>query len=90
MGVRNVADVMSQINTDMVQFKGFRDDGSKKANFRSAMGDHLDGLQTCIDGFAAVGACVSAFPPMMPVGIVFTAASRVISVSMNSHHTERY
>ncbi|KAI4648350.1 uncharacterized protein J4E79_009972 [Alternaria viburni] len=79
MGVRNVADVMRQTDAVMIDFKGFRDDGSKKASFRSAMGDHLDGLQTCIDGFAAVGACVSAFPPMMPVGLVFTAASRVIS-----------
>jgi len=81
MGVRNVGDVMRQTNAVMDEFKGFRDDGSKKANFRSAMGHHLGDLQTCINGFAAVGACVSAFPPAMPVGLVFTAASCLISVS---------
>lgn len=81
MGVRNVADVMRQTNAAMDEFRGFRDDGSKKASFRSAMGDHLGDLQLCIDGFAAVGAAVSAFPPAMPVGLVFTAASRLISVS---------
>ena len=81
MGVGNVTDVMRQTNAVMNEFKGFRDDGTKKANFRSAMGDHLGTLQTCIDGFAAVGACVSAFPLAMPVGLVFTAASCIISVS---------
>jgi len=90
MGVKNVADVMRQTNAVMVEFKGFRDDGSKRASFRTAMGDHHGDLQTCIDGFAAVGACVSAFPPMMPVGLVFTAASRLISVSINSQHMERH
>ncbi|KAI4644660.1 uncharacterized protein J4E78_009479 [Alternaria triticimaculans] len=79
MAVGNVTDVMRQTTVVMNEFKGFRDDGTKKANFRSAMGDHLGNLQTCIDGFAAVGACVSAFPPAMPVGLVFTAASRIIS-----------
>ncbi|CAN9275607.1 unnamed protein product [Alternaria alternata] len=79
LGARSVAEVMRQTDTDMKKFKGFRDDGSKMSSFRSAMGDHLGDFQKCIDGFAAVGAAVSAFPPAMPVGLVFTAASRLIS-----------
>ena len=81
LGARSVAEVMRQTDTDMKKFKGFRDDGSKMSSFRSAMGNHLGDFQKCIDGFAAVGAAVSAFPPAMPVGLVFTAASRLISVS---------
>ncbi|CAN9079880.1 unnamed protein product [Alternaria alternata] len=79
LGARSITEVMRQIDTDMKKFKGFRDDGSKMSSFRSAMGDHLGDFQKCIDGFAAVGAAVSAFPPAMPVGLVFTAASRLIS-----------
>ncbi|KAI4612829.1 hypothetical protein J4E80_006884 [Alternaria sp. BMP 0032] len=61
----------------MDEFKGFRNDGSKKASFRSAMGNHLGDLQICIDGFQAVADGANALA--MPVGLVFTAASRLIS-----------
>ena len=81
LGARSITEVMRQTDTDMKKSKGFRDDGSKMSSFRSAMGDHLGDFQKCIDGFAAVGAAVSAFPPAMPVGLVFMAASRLISVS---------
>jgi hypothetical protein len=89
MRARSVAEVMEQTNAEMEQFKGFRDDGSKKSSFRSAMADHLGDLQTCIDGFAAVGAAAGAFPPAMPVGLVFTAAGRLLSVS-RSHPPRRF
>ncbi|KAH8642556.1 hypothetical protein IG631_00019 [Alternaria alternata] len=81
LGARSVAEVMRQTDTDVKKSKGVRDDGRKMSSFRSAMGDHLDDFQKCIHGPAAVGAVVHAFSPAMPVGLVFTAASRLIYVS---------
>jgi hypothetical protein len=81
MGARNVAEVMQRTDADMKNFSGFRHDGGRKSRFRSAMAKHLGDLQTCMDTCAAVGAAVSAFPPAMPVGLVFTAVSGLISVS---------
>ena len=89
MGVKNVDDVMRQTNAAMEEFEGFRNDGSKRASFRSAMGNHLGDLQICIDGFQAAADGANAFP-LVPVGLVVTAASRLISVSINTHYTERH
>ena len=48
------------------------------------MGNHLGNMQKCVDGIAVVGAAAGAFPPAMPVGLVFSAASRLITVSIHS------
>lgn len=80
MGAQNMAEVMKSTDAGMKRFKGFRDDGSKMSRFRSSIGNHLGDIQKCIDGMAAVGCAAGAFPPAMPVGLVFTAASRLISV----------
>ncbi|KAH7381195.1 hypothetical protein DE146DRAFT_793188 [Phaeosphaeria sp. MPI-PUGE-AT-0046c] len=79
MGAQNMAEVMKSTDAGMKRFKGFRDDGSKMSRFRSSIGNHLGDIQKCIDGMAMVGAAAGAFPPAMPVGLVFTAASRLIS-----------
>lgn len=81
MGAQSMAEVMKSTDAGMKRFKGFRDDGSKMSRFRSSIGNHLGDIQKCIDGMAMVGAAAGAFPPAMPVGLVFTAASRLISVS---------
>lgn len=81
MGAQSIDGAMKSLDESMQRFKGFRDDGSKKSKFRSAMGNSLGDMQKCIDGIAAIGSAAGAFPPAMPVGLVFTAASRLISVS---------
>lgn len=83
MGALDLAGAMKILDVSMEKFKGFRNDGSKMAKFRSAMGDSLGDMQKCIDGVAIVGSAAGAFPPAMPVGLVFTAASRLISVCIN-------
>jgi hypothetical protein len=88
MGARNLDEVLQQTDAARFSFDGFRhDDCSKVSRFRSAMGDHLGDFQTCFDAVAAVGAAASAFPPAMPVGLIFTAASGLITVS--SYHSSK-
>ena len=81
MGAQSIDGAMKSLDDSMERFKGFRNDGSKMSKFRSAIGNSLGDMQKCIDGIAAVGAAAGAFPPAMPVGLVFTAAGRLISVS---------
>lgn len=81
MEAQSMEGAMKSLDEGMRKFKGFRDDGSKMSKFRSAMGNSLGDMQKCIDGIAAIGSAAGAFPPAMPVGLVFTAASRLISVS---------
>jgi hypothetical protein len=81
MSAQSIEGAMNSLDESMHRFKGFRDDGSKMSKFRSAIGNSLGDMQKCIDGIAAIGSAAGAFPPAMPVGLVFTAASRLISVS---------
>lgn len=79
-GAYSMAQVMKTTDDGMKRFDGFRKDGSKMSRFRSAIGNHLGDIQKCIDGMGMIGAAAGAFPPAMPVGLVFTVASRLISV----------
>ncbi|KAJ6196522.1 hypothetical protein J3E72DRAFT_243669 [Bipolaris maydis] len=80
MGAQSLDGAMKSLDDGMERFKGFRHDGSKTSRFRSVIGHSLGDMQKCIDGIAVIGAAAGAFPPAMPVGLVFTAASRLISV----------
>lgn len=82
MGAQSLDGAMKSLDDGMERFKGFRHDGSKTSKFRSVIGNSLGDMQKCIDGIAAIGSAAGAFPPAMPVGLVFTAASRLISVSI--------
>lgn len=80
MGAQSLDGAMKSLDDGMEKFKGFRHDGSKTSKFRSVIGNSLGDMQKCIDGIAVIGSAAGAFPPAMPVGLVFTAASRLISV----------
>ena len=90
MGAPSIDGAMKSLDDSMERFKGFRNDGSKRSKFRSAIGNSLGDMQKCIDGIAAVGAAAGAFPPAMPVGLVVTAAGRLISVRIHSACRNRY
>ncbi|EUC28300.1 hypothetical protein COCCADRAFT_30414 [Bipolaris zeicola 26-R-13] len=79
MGAQSLDGAMKSLDDGMEKFKGFRHNGSKTSKFRSVIGNSLGDMQKCIDGIAVIGSAAGAFPPAMPVGLVFTAASRLIS-----------
>jgi hypothetical protein len=83
MKASNINEVMNNVNYSMESFGASRHSGGKRDRFRQAMGDHLGSMQKCINGLAEIGAAAGAFPPAMPVGLIFTAASGLISVSGN-------
>ncbi|CAN9315429.1 unnamed protein product [Alternaria alternata] len=79
MKASNINEVMNNVNYSMESFGASRHSGGKRDRFRQAMGDHLGSMQKCINGLAEIGAAAGAFPPAMPVGLIFTAASGLIS-----------
>lgn len=83
LGASNIDQVMVNVNADMESFGASRHSGGKGDRFRQAMGDHLDSMQKCINGMAAIGDAVGAFPPAAPVGLIFTAVNGVLSVRRN-------
>lgn len=80
MPARNMSDVMTSTEASMQTFQGFRHKGEKVDKVRSAFGRHLDGIQKCMQGIQVVGAMAGAFPPAMPIGIVFAACGHLLSV----------
>jgi hypothetical protein len=83
MKASNINEVMNKVNDGMENFGASRHSGGKGDRFRQAMGDNLGSMKKCINGMAEIGAAAGAFPPAMPVGLIFTAASGLISVSRN-------
>lgn len=81
MASQNLNDVMAATSKELKTFGGFRHDGGKVDKVRSAFQGHLGNIQKCVDGLQMVGAAAGAFPPAMPVGIVFSACGRLLSVS---------
>lgn len=78
---RSIDDVMKVTEKSMKVFGGFRHDDSKVDKVRSAFSRHLGDMQKAISGIEMVGAAAGAFPPAMPVGIVFAACGHLLSVS---------
>lgn len=81
---RNMNDVMGSMEASMGSFQKFRHKGDKTDRVRSAFGRHLDGMQKCMKGIEMVGAAAGAFPPAMPVGIIFAACGHLLAVSFTS------
>jgi hypothetical protein len=90
MSARSMSDVMSSTEASMQSFQGFRHKGDKVDKVRSAFGRHLDGIQKCMHGIQVVGAMAGAFPPAMPVGIVFAACGHLLSVSQTNQYSMRF
>jgi hypothetical protein len=65
----------------MKEFGGRRQDGGKVNKVRSVYTRNLEQMQKCMNVIQMVGTAAAAFPPAMPVGIVFTACGHVLSVS---------
>lgn len=82
MPARNMKEVMSATEESMQTFQGFRHKGDKVDKVRSAFGRNLEGIQKCMTGIEVVGAVAGAFPPAMPVAIVFSACGHLLSVSV--------
>jgi hypothetical protein len=81
LSARSMADAIKATESSLQSFQGFRHKGDKVDKVRSAFGRHLDGMQKCMNGIQMVGAAAGAFPPAMPVGLVFAACGHVLSVS---------
>lgn len=80
LAARSIGDVMKSTEGSMQSFQGFRHKGDKVDKVRSAFGRHLDGMQKCMKGIETIGAAAGAFPPAMPVSIVFAACGHLLSV----------
>lgn len=76
---QSLHDVMEATSKEMKTFGGFRHDGGKVDKVRSAFQKHLGMMQKCLDGLQMAGSAVGAFPPAMPVGIVFSACGHLLS-----------
>lgn len=79
---QSISDIKKAAESDAQSFEGFRHKGDKADKVRSAFGDHMDAMQKCWKGVEMVGAAAGAFPPAMPVGIVFAACGNLLSVSL--------
>lgn len=86
---QSLSDVMEVTSKEMKSFGGRRHDGGKVDRVRSAFQRHLGGMQKCMDGLEMVGAAAGAFPPAMPVGIVFSACGRLLSVRIYAVESSR-
>ncbi|KAF1958308.1 hypothetical protein CC80DRAFT_559231 [Byssothecium circinans] len=81
--VRNVTEMMDEVEKRSDKFLSFRHKKDKVSKAREAIGKHLDSMQTCVDGISMIGAAASVFPPALPVNLVFAACGRVISAFMD-------
>lgn len=86
MKAQNIGAVMDMTKDSMQTFQGKRHNGEKVDKVRSAFGRHLGGMQMCMRGIQAVGNAAGAFPPAMPVGIIFAACGHLLSVR---YHLDR-
>lgn len=85
--VTTMEDVMKVTNGEMNKFGGFRRDDESKAKIaaaavRSAFSRHIGDMQKVMACIQQVGEAAAAFPPAMPVGIVFAACGHVLKVSI--------
>ncbi|KAF2107480.1 hypothetical protein BDV96DRAFT_653821 [Lophiotrema nucula] len=79
MKVESLSQVMDGAQSSLERFQDKRHPGSSVDRVRNAFGNHLGGMQKFMAGVEAIGAAAGAFPPAMPVGIVFMAAGRLLS-----------
>ncbi|KAF2014213.1 hypothetical protein BU24DRAFT_492906 [Aaosphaeria arxii CBS 175.79] len=79
MKAMSMSQVQQNAEGSMQKFKSFRHGGGKMDKVRTAFGNHLDAMQKCMAGIEAVGAAAGAFPPAMPVGLIFMAAGRLLA-----------
>ncbi|KAH7128114.1 hypothetical protein B0J11DRAFT_504607 [Dendryphion nanum] len=70
--------IMQSAQDNLKTFQGKLHDKSKIDKVRTAFGNNLGGMQKCMNCIQAVGAAAGAFPPAMPVGLVFAACGRVL------------
>jgi hypothetical protein len=80
--VRTMQDVMNATEGQMKKFGGFRNSETKVGKVRHAFGSQIGNMQKVMNGIQMVGQAASAFPPAMPVGIVFAACGHLLNVSV--------
>lgn len=76
--------IMQSATSSLESFQGKLHNKGKVDKVRTAFGNNLDGMRKCMSCISAVGAAAGAFPPAMPVGIIFAACGRVLDVSLIS------
>lgn len=81
MTASSITDVMKFTEKSMESFAGFRNKGEKVDRVRSAFGRHLEDMEKCMHGIRVVGNVAAAFPPAMPIGLVFAACGHLLAVS---------
>ncbi|KAF2683373.1 hypothetical protein K458DRAFT_389990 [Lentithecium fluviatile CBS 122367] len=79
LGAQNMAAVMKTTESSLQVFGGFRHNDGKVDKVRSAFSRHLEDMQTVINGLESIGTAAGAFPPAMPVGIVFSTCGHLLS-----------
>lgn len=80
---KSMSEIKMKAENDNESFVHFRHYGDKTDKVRTAFGNHLDNMQRCVDGIAVLGNAASAFPPALPVTIVFSACSFLLRVSLS-------
>ena len=83
----NMQAAMKKIEAAEKSFKNHRHNKSRGDKVRTTLGNSLGCIQKCIDGMQMIGSAASAFPPAMPVELIFSAAGSLISV--RKIHAER-
>lgn len=76
---RSISDVINVTEGSLKAFGGFRHDDGKVDNVRSAFSRQLEDIQKVVSGLEMIGTAAGAFPPAMPVGIVFAACGHLLS-----------
>ena len=76
----SIAEVKAAADRESESFSHFRHNNEKVAKVRSAVGGYLDAMEKCVGIMTSASTSASAFPPAIPVNIVFAATGRVLSV----------
>ncbi|KAJ5870780.1 hypothetical protein N7455_005721 [Penicillium solitum] len=74
----NIDQIMKGTEGLSNEFKDFRHDRSKTDNVRTALKNNLFLIEKVVKTVEVVGSAASAFPPAMPVSLIFTAFGQVM------------
>ncbi|KAF2265868.1 hypothetical protein CC78DRAFT_567200 [Lojkania enalia] len=78
MEAHSIMDVKDGAESSLQRFQDSRHKGDGVDKIRTAFGNQLDGIQKCWRGIEMVANAAGAFPPAMPVGVLFAACGRVL------------
>ncbi|KAJ5749249.1 uncharacterized protein N7511_010945 [Penicillium nucicola] len=77
-GFNSMEEIMKGTESMYSKFKAFRNDQSKVSKVRTAFKNNMWLIQNIVDTVQSVASAASAFPPAMPVSLIFTAFGQVM------------